>query len=71
MPVVIALGFREVTLAALLTILVVPTAVNSFTMAQQMDSDAELSGQIVVFTSLFSILSVFGWIFLLSHLGYL
>ena len=34
-------------------------------------SYTHLSGQIVVFTSLFSILSVFGWIFLLSHLGYL
>jgi len=44
-----------------------PTAVSSFQMAKQMDGDADLAGQIVVFTSAFSIVTVFGWIFLLKQ----
>ncbi|EQG58731.1 putative malate transporter domain protein [Clostridioides difficile DA00149] len=44
-----------------------PTAVSSFTMAQQMDSDSELAGQIVVFTSGFSIITVFLIIFILKQ----
>ena len=44
-----------------------PTAVSSFQMAKQMDGDGDLAGQIVVFTSAFSIVTVFGWIFLLKQ----
>ena len=36
-------------------------------MAQQMDSDSELAGQIVVFTSAFCVLTVFMWIFTLKQ----
>ena len=46
-----------------------PTAVNSFTMAQQMGGDAELAGDIVVTTSAASILTMFLWIFLFKSLG--
>ena len=46
-----------------------PTAVNSFTMAQQMGGDAELAGDIVVTTSAVSILTMFLWIFLFKSLG--
>ena len=46
-----------------------PTAVSSFTMAQQMDGDSELAGQLVVFSSAFSILTIFIWIFILKQLN--
>ena len=64
-----ALGFRGVEFVALLGIFASPTAVNSFTMAQQMGGDAELAGDIVVSTSVFSALTMFGWIFLFKTLG--
>ncbi len=63
------LGFRGVEFVALLGIFASPTAVNSFTMAQQMGGDAELAGDIVVSTSVFSALTMFGWIFLFKTLG--
>ena len=64
-----ALGFRGVEFVALLGIFASPTAVNSFTMAQQMGGDAELAGDIVVSTSVFSAITMFGWIFLFKTLG--
>ena len=44
-----------------------PTAISSFTMAKQMDSDSDLAGQIVVFTSAFCVITVFMWIFILKQ----
>ncbi|WP_286184079.1 hypothetical protein [Clostridium sp. CCUG 7971] len=38
-------------------------------MAQQMDADSNLWGQIVVFSSDFCVLTVFFWIFILKQLG--
>lgn len=64
-----ALGFRGVAFVALLGIFASPTAVNSFTMAQQMGGDAELAGDIVVSTSVFSAVTMFLWIFLFKTLG--
>ena len=63
------LGFRDVAFVSLIGILASPTAVNSFTMAQQMGGDAELAGDIVVTTSAVSILTMFLWIFLFKSLG--
>lgn len=63
------LGFRGVAFVSLIGIFASPTAVNSFTMAQQMGGDAELAGDIVVTTSAASILTMFLWIFLFKFLG--
>lgn len=62
-------GFRDVALVTLVAIFAAPTAVSSFTMAQQMDSDGELAGACVIFSSMFSCLTMFGWIFALKSLG--
>ena len=62
------LGFRDIELTCLLSVFASPTAVSSYTMAQQMDGDDLLAGQIVVFTSLLSIITVFLWIFILKQL---
>lgn len=70
-PISIALGFRGVELGTLITMFGAPGAVSSFTMAQQMDADGELAGQLVVFTSLFSIITMFFWIFIIKELGYI
>ena len=63
------LGFRDVAFVSLIGVFASPTAVNSFTMAQQMGGDAELAGDIVVITSAMSILTMFLWIFLFKSLG--
>lgn len=63
------LGFRGVEFVSLLGIFASPTAVNSFTMTQQMGGDEELAGDIVVVTSAASAFTFFGWIFLFKSLG--
>ena len=64
------LGIRGGDLVGLIGIFASPTAVNSFTMVQQMDcGDAELAGDIVVMTSAVSILSFFLWILIFKNFG--
>ena len=63
------LGFQGVAFVSLIGVFASPTAVNSFTMAQQMGGDAELAGDIVVTTSAVSIPTMFLWIFLFKSLG--
>ena len=65
------LGFRGVAFVSLIGIFASPTAVNSFTMAQQMGGNGDLAGGQVVFTTVFSILTVFLWVFALKSLGFL
>lgn len=65
------LGFRDQALAAIMTVFAPPAAVTSFSMAQMMGGDVELAGEIVVFTSLFSILTLFIWLFAMKNLGWL
>ena len=52
-------GFRGAATATLISATASPTAVSSFTMAQSMGGDSDLAAQTVVFTSVFSILTVF------------
>ena len=70
-PIAISLGFRQIELATLMIMLTAPTAVSSFTMAEQMDADGELAGQLVVFTSAISVFTIFIWIFVVKQLGYI
>ena len=52
-------GFRGAAIVMLISAFASPTAVSSFTMAQSMGGDSDLAAQTVVFTSVFSILTVF------------
>ena len=63
------LGFRGVAFVSLIGIFASPTAVNSFTMAQQMGGDAELAGDTVVVTSAVSMATMFLWVFRFKSLG--
>ncbi|MGE4583129.1 MAG: AEC family transporter [Sphaerochaeta sp.] len=67
----ILLGFRNLELILLLAMFASPAAVSSYTMAQQMDGDADLAGQIVVFSTLIALVSLFLWISLLMALRYM
>ena len=63
------LGFRGVAFVSLIGIFASPTAVNSFTMAQQMGGDAALAGNIVVWTGALCTFTLFGWSLLFKTLG--
>jgi predicted permease len=63
-------GFRDLELILLMALFASPTAVSSFTMAEQMGGDSALAAQIVVFTTTLSLFSLFGWITLLMGLGF-
>ena len=63
------MGFRGIPLALLIVIFGAPCAVSSYTMAQQMDSNAELAAGCLIFSSLFSSVTICGWIFLFRQLG--
>lgn len=56
---------------ALLALFGSPMAVSSAVMAQEMDNDGVLAGQLVVWTSFFSIVTLFVFILALRTLGYL
>ena len=56
---------------ALLALFGSPMAVSSAVMAQEMDNDGVLAGQLVVWTSFFSIATLFVFILALRTLGYL
>lgn len=64
------LGFRGIELVTLLAIFASPTAVASFTMADQLGGDAKLAGNIVVLTSFLSAFTLFGWSYLLKVLNF-
>jgi predicted permease len=70
-PISIIVGFRDIELATLLIMFSAPVAINSFTMAEQIGADSELAGQIVVFSSMFSIFTIFICIYMVKTLGYL
>lgn len=70
-PIAIKYGFRNIELGALIIMLAAPTAVSSFTMAEQMDGDGELAGQLVVFSSAVSVVTIFICIFVVKQLGYI
>lgn len=70
-PIAVTLGFRGADMVGLMCIFIAPCATTSFNLASAMDSDADLAAQLVVFTSLFSLLTIFLWIFGLTRLGVL
>ena len=71
LPAAAALGFRGPELAVLTALFCSPTAVSSFTMAQQMGGDSDLAAGLVAVGSACSVLTVFLWIFCFKQLGLL
>ena len=70
-PLGILAGFRGMELAALMAMFSSPTAVSTYTMAQNVGAEDILAGQIVVVDSLLSVLSIFVWITLLRQIGFI
>ena len=61
-------GLTGENLVPMMTMLGGPTAVSSYTMAQQMGGDPDLASQIVVFTTIFSMFSLVVFITVLKSL---
>lgn len=66
-----AIGFKGIELVALLSMSACPTAVASYTMAKELGADGDLAGEIVVTTSIISILTIFCWVLVLKNLGWI
>lgn len=64
-------GWKGHVIGAILLSTGAPTAISSFPMAKGMGCDGELAGEIVVVTSVFSVLTMFLWIFGLKQFGLL
>lgn len=65
----IALGYRGLELCAVFLLFATPTAVSSYPLAVSMDADGELAGQMVIFTTIGSLVTIFGWVLALSSFG--
>lgn len=63
------LGFRGTEFVSLVAMMGASTAVSSFTMAEGMDSDAELAGNAVILSTPLSCVTIFLWLFLFKTLG--
>lgn len=62
-------GYRGAEFAVMMIVFGSPCAVNSYTMAAQMDGDAELAAQQVMMTTILSSVSMFAMIFAFKMLG--
>lgn len=62
------LGFRDAELGVIFVVFASPTAVSSYIMAENMGSDHELAGQIVLITTLLSLFTLFAGTFLLKQM---
>jgi len=63
------LGFRGHAFISLMSLYGAPVAVSSYSVAQQMGGDSELASQIVVYTSIFSIITLFLITFITKSIG--
>lgn len=67
----IVLGMRGEVLITYLPLFGGPVAVSSYTMAHQMGADDTLAGQILVYTSIFCLLTLFLFIFILRKFAFI
>lgn len=65
------LVFEPAIFAALISLFATPVAVASAIMAEEMENDGQLAAQLVVWTSLVSVFTLFGFIFVARFLGVL
>lgn len=67
----VLLGFQGQELCALLILFAAPTAVSSYPMAVAMDADGDFAAQMVAYTTVFCLPTIFLWTLLLNTLGLL
>jgi len=67
----ILMGIRGMELATIMVLNAAPVATSSFPMARELGGNGELAGEIVVITSLLSIITMFCWVLVLTSSGLL
>ena len=70
-PMIVMMGYRDADLLSGLLAYQTPVAVSSYIMAQQAGADGQLAGQLVVFSSVLSIFTLFVTILILRTIGLL
>jgi predicted permease len=65
----VLLGFNSVPLIALTLLVSAPDALASYAMASSMGGNGRLAGELVVFTTLISCLTMPVWLFILKTMG--
>ena len=70
-PMIVMMGYRDADLLSSLLAYQTPVAVSSYIMAQQAGADGQLAGQLVVFSSVLSIFTLFVTILILRTIGLL
>jgi predicted permease len=71
LPAAIFCGFRGQELCALMILFAAPTAVASYPMAVAMDADADFAAQMVAYTTIFCLPTIFLWTLLLNSMGWM
>jgi len=67
----VILGIRDIALATMIAVLASPIGVSTYAMAQQFGGDEDLAAAMVVFSTAFSVFTIFLWVLLCSSLGFL
>lgn len=68
-PIAALLGFHGQELCALMILFAAPTAVSSYPMAVAMDADGDFAAQMVAYTTVFCLPTIFIWTLILNTLG--
>ena len=70
-PLAILCGFRGQELCALMILFGAPTAVSSYPMAVAMDADGDFAAQMVAYTTIFCLPTIFLWTLFLNSMGWI
>lgn len=70
-PLGILCGFRGQELCALMILFGAPTAVSSYPMAVAMDADGDFAAQMVAYTTIFCLPTIFLWTLFLNSMGWI
>ncbi len=64
-------GYRGQEMCALMILFAAPTAVSSYPMAVAMDADGDFAAQMVAYTTIFCLPTIFIWTLLLNSMGWM
>ena len=71
LPLAVFLGFRGQEMCALMILFASPTAVSSYPMAVAMDADGEFAAQMVAYTTVLCLPTIFLWTLILNSMGWI
>ena len=71
LPLAVLFGFRGQELCALMILFAAPVAVSSYPMAVAMGADGDLAAQLVAYTTVLCLPTIFLWTLLLNAMGWM